>query len=198
MRKSPGVKECVGTKFQKVMSYWQERRATQLCSDLAEHQEKQDSTIQRGKLTKALLLLLLFSLQVLSDSLRPHEPQHARPPYPSPIARFYPNWCPLCRWCHPTTSSSSIPFSSLLQSSPASGSFQMSQHFTSDGQSVGLSVSTSVLPMDIQNWFPLRWTGLISLLSKGFSRVFSNTTVQKHQFFSTQLSHIHTWLLEKQ
>ena len=106
------------------------------------------------------------------------------------------------RWCHPTISSSVIPFSSCPQSFPASGPFQMSQLFTSGGQSIGVSASTSVLPMNTQDWFPLGWTGWISLQSKGLSRVFSNNTVQKHQFFSTQLSlwsnsHIHTWLLEK-
>ena len=110
--------------------------------------------------------------------------------------------CPWSRWCHPTISSSVIPFSSLLQSFPPSGSFQMSQFFTSRGQSIGVSASASVLPMNIQDWFPLGWTGWISLHSKGLARVFSNTTVQKHQFFSTQLSlysssHIHTWYWKK-
>ena len=110
--------------------------------------------------------------------------------------------CPSSRWCHPTISSSVVPFSSCLQSLPALGSFQMSQFFASGGQSIGASVSASVFPMNIQDWFPLRWTGLISLQSKGLSRVFSNITVQKHQFFGVQLSlwsnsHIHTWLLEK-
>ena len=99
-----------------------------------------------------------------------------------------PNSCPLSRWCHPTISSSVVPFSSCLQSFPASGSFQMSQLFASGGQSIGVSASASVLPMNIQDWFPLGWTGWISFQSKGLSRVFSNTTVQKHQFFSAQLS----------
>ena len=112
-------------------------------------------------------------------------------------SRLYSNSCPASRWCHPTISSSVVPFSSCLQSFPASGSFQMSQIFTSGGQSIGVSASTSVLPMNIQDWSPLGWTGWISLLSKGLSRVFSNTTGQKHQFFGTQLSlsnsHIHTW-----
>ena len=139
---------------------------------------------------------------VVSDSLRPHRLQHARPARPSPTPRVYSNSCPLSRWPHPTVSSSVIPFSSCLQSFPASGSFQMSQFFTSGGQSIGVSASTSVLPMNIQDWFPLGWSGWISLQFKGLSRVFSNTTVQKHQFFSAQLSlysnsHIHTWLLEK-
>ena len=143
-----------------------------------------------------------FSRSVVSDSLWPHEPQHARPLCPSPTPRVYPNSCPLSQWCHPTISSSIIPFSSHLQSFPASGSFQMSQLFASGGQSNGVSASTSVLPTNTQDWSPLEWTGWISLQSKGLSRGFSNTTVQKHQFFSAQLSsqtnsHIHTWPLEK-
>ena len=129
-----------------------------------------------------------FSHSVMSDSLRPHEPQHVRPPCPSPTPGVHPNWCPLCRWCHPTISSSVIPFSSYLQSVPASGSFQMCQFFMSCGQSIGVSASASVLPMNTQDWSPLGWTGWISLQSKGLSRVFSNTTVQKHQFFGAQLS----------
>ena len=129
-----------------------------------------------------------FSSSVMSDSLRPHELQHARPPCPSSTPRVYPNSCPLSRWCHPTISSSVIPFSSCLQSFPTSGSFQMSQLFTSGGQNTGVSVSTSLLLMNTQDWSPLRWTGWISLQSKGLSRVFSNTTGQKHQFFGTQLS----------
>ena len=129
-----------------------------------------------------------FSHSVMSDSLRPHEPQHARPPYPSPTPGVYPNSCPLSWWCHPAISSSVVPFSSCPQSFPASGSFPMSQPFTSGGQSIGVSASTSVLPMNTQDWSPLGWTGWISLQSKGLSRVFSNTTVQKHQFFGTQLS----------
>ena len=119
-----------------------------------------------------------FSHSVVSDSLRPHEPQHTRPPCPSPAPGVYPNSCPLSQWCHPTISSSIIPFSSCPRSSPASGSFQMSQLFTSGGQSIGVSALTSILPMNTQAWFPLGWTGWISLQSKGFSRVFSNTTVK--------------------
>ena len=111
-----------------------------------------------------------------------------RPPCPSPTPGVYPNSCPLSRWLHPTTSSSVVPFSSCLQSFPASGSYQMSQLFASGGQSIGDSVSTSVLPMNTQDWSPLGWTSWISLKSKGLSRVFSNTTVQKHQFFGAQLS----------
>jgi len=129
-----------------------------------------------------------FSRSVVSDSLWPHEPQHARPPCPSPTPGVHPNPRPLSRWCHPTISSSVVPFSSCPQSYPASGSFQMSQLFASGGQSIGVSASTSVLPMNTQDWYPLGWTGWISLQSKGLSRVFSNTTVQKHQFFCTQLS----------
>jgi len=128
-----------------------------------------------------------FSHSVVSD-LWPHEPQHARPPCPSPTPGVHRNPCPLCRWCHSTISSSVIPFSSCLQSFPASGSFQMSQLFSSGGQSIGVSASTSVPPMNTQDWSPLGWTGGISLQSKGLSRVFSNTTVQKHQFFGAQPS----------
>ena len=129
-----------------------------------------------------------FSLSIVSNSLQPHELQHARPPYPSPTAGVHPNPCPLSQWCHPTISSSVIPFASCPQSFSASGSFQMSQLFASGGQSTGASASTSVLPMNIQDWSPLGWTGWISLQSKGLSRVFSNTTVQKYQFFGAQLS----------
>ena len=129
-----------------------------------------------------------FSHSVLSDSLQPHEPQHARPPSPSPTPGVYPNSCPLSWWLHPTISPSVIPFSSCPQSFPASGSFQMSQLFASDGQSIGVSASISVLPMNTRDWSPLGWTGWISLQSKGLSRVFSNTTVQKHQFLGAQLS----------
>ena len=145
----------------------------------------------------------LSSVQSLSSVwLQPHGLQHARPPCPSPTPRVYSNSCPLSGWCHPTISSFLVSFSSRLQSFPVSGSFQMSQFFTSGGQSIGVSASTSVLPMNIEDWFPLGCTGWISLQSKGSSRVFSNTTVEKHQFFSAQLllesnSHIHTWLLEK-
>ena len=129
-----------------------------------------------------------LSHSVVSNSLRPHEPQHTRPPCPSPTPGVHPNSCPPSRWCHPTISSSVVPSSSCLQSFSALGSFQMSQLFTSGGQSIGVSASTSVLPMNTQDLFPLGWTGRISLQSKGLSRVFSNTTVQKLQFFGTQLS----------
>ena len=132
--------------------------------------------------------LVQFSCSVISNSLQPHGLQHARPPCPSPIPGVYANSCPWSQWCYPTISSSVIPFSSHFKTFPASGSFQMSHFFTSDGQRIGVSASASVLPMNIQDWFPLGCTGLISFQSKGLSRVFSNTTVQKHQFFGTQLS----------
>ena len=127
-----------------------------------------------------------FSRSVVSNSLWPHELQHPRPPCPSPTPRTCSNSCPSSWWCHPTISSSVVPFSSRLQSFPASGSFQMSQPFASDGQSIGASASASVLPVNSQDWFPLGLTGWISLLSKGLSRVFSRTTVQ-NQFFGVQV-----------
>ena len=132
-------------------------------------------------------LSVQFRHSVVSNSLRPHEPHHARLPCPSPT-HVYPNSCSLSRWCYQTISSSVIPFSFCHQSFPASGSFQMSQLFVSGGQSIGVSASTSVLPMNTQDWSPLGWTGWISLQSKGLSRVFPDTTVQMHQFFGAQLS----------
>ena len=129
-----------------------------------------------------------FSRSVVSDSLWPHEPQHARPPCLSPTPRVYSNSCSSSRWCHPAISSSVVPFSSCPQSLPASGSFQMNQLFTWGGQTIGVSASASVLLMNTQDRFPLGWTGSTSMQSKGLSRVFSNTTVQKHQFFNAQLS----------
>ena len=129
-----------------------------------------------------------FSHSIISNSLRPHELQHPRPSYPSPTPGVYSNSCPSSWWCQPAISSSVIPFSSCPQSLPASGSFPMSQLFAWGGQSTGISVSASVLPMNTQDWSPLGWTGWISLQSKGLSRVFSNTTVQKHPFFDAQLS----------
>ena len=154
-------------------------------------------SMNQGKITSVQL-----GGSVMSDSLQPHEPQQTRPPCPSPTPGVYANSCPLNWWCHPTISSSAMPFSSCLQSFPESVSFQMSQLFAWGGRSIGVSASTSVLPINTQDWSPLRWTGWISLQSKGLSRVFSNTTVQKHQFFGTQLSsqsnfHTHTWPLEK-
>ena len=138
-----------------------------------------------------------FSRSVGSDSLRPHESQHTRPPCPSPTPGVYPNSGPSSWWYHPAISSSVVPFSSCLQSLPASESFPMSQLFAWGGQSTGVSALASVLPMNTQDWSPLEWTGLISLQSKGLSRVFSNATAQKYQFFNVQLSsqsnsHIHT------
>ena len=143
-----------------------------------------------------------FSLSVVSDSLQHHEPQHARPPCQSPAPGVHPSSCPLSGSWHPTISSFVVPFSSCPQSLPASGYFKMVQPFAWGGQSIGVSASASVLPMNTQDWSPLGWTGWISLQSNGLSRVFSNTTVQKHQFFGTQLSsqfdsRIHTWPLEK-
>ena len=143
-----------------------------------------------------------FSHSVMSDSLWPHRLQHTRLPCPLPTPGACSNSCPSSRWCHPTTSSSIVPFSSCLQSFPASGSFPRSQFFASGGQSIGASASASVLPMNIQGGFLSGLTNLLPWLSKRLSRAFSNTTFQKHQFYSTQLSlqsnsHIHTWLLEK-
>ena len=146
--------------------------------------------------------MILSSHSVMSYSLQPHGLQHTRPPCPSPTPRACSHSCPWCRWCHPTTSSSLIPLSFRLQSFPASGAFPMSQLFASDGQSIRALASASVLSMNIQDWFPLELTSLISLQSKGLSRVFSNTIFQKHRFFGAQPSlwsnsHIYTWLLEK-
>ena len=140
------------------------------------------------KLLHKICYSVQFSCSVVSYSLWPHEPQHARPPCPSPTPRVHPNSCPLSQWYHPTISSSVVPFSSSPQPFPASGSFLMSQLFASGSQSIGVSASTSVLPMNTQDWSPLGWTDWVSLQSKGLSKVFSNTTVQKHQFFSIQLS----------
>ena len=143
-----------------------------------------------------------FSHSVMFDSLLPHELQHTRLPCPSPTPRVHSNSCPSSWWCHPAISSYLVPFSSCPQLLPASGSFPMSQLFAWGGQSIGVSALASVIPMNTQDWPPLGWTGWTSMQSKGLSRVFSNTTVQKHQFFGAQLSsqsnsHIHTWPLEK-
>ena len=143
-----------------------------------------------------------ISRSVVSDSLRPHESLHARPPCPSPTPGVHPDSCPSSQWCHPAISSSVIPFSSCPQSLPASEPFPMSQLFAWGGQSTGVSTLASFLPKKSQGWSPSERTGWISLQSKGLPRVFSNTTVQKHQFFSAQPSsqsnsHIHTWPLEK-
>ena len=146
--------------------------------------------------------LVQLSHSVMSNSLWPRELQHAGPTCPSPTPRVHSNSCPLSQWCHPAISSSVVPFSSCPLSLPESGSFPMTQFFAWGSQSTGVSASASVLPMNTQDWSPLGWTGWISLQSKGLSRVFSNTTVLKHQFFGTQPSSqsnsfIHTWLLEK-
>ena len=143
-----------------------------------------------------------FSRSLVSDSLWPHELQHTRPPCPSPPPAVHPNSCPLSWWCYPAISSSVVPFSSCPQSLPASESFPISQIFTWGGQSIGVSALASVFPENTQDWSPLEWIGWISLQSKGLSRVFSNTIVQKHQFFGARLSsqsnsRIHTWPLEK-
>ena len=145
---------------------------------------------------------LQFSCSAMSDSLRPHVSQHARPPCPSSTSGVHSNSCPLSQWCHPAISSSVIPFSSCPQSLPASVSFPVSQLFAWGGQGIGVSALGSVLPKNTQDWSPLEWTGWVSLQSKGLSRVFSNTTVQKYQFFGAQPSsqsnsHIHTWPQEK-
>ena len=155
-----------------------------------------------GRKVMTNLSSVQFSRSVVSHSLRPQESQHTRPPCPSLTPVVHPDSCPSSWWCHPAISSSVVPFSSCPQFLPASGSFPVSQLFTWGGQSIRVSASASVLPMNTQDWSPLGWTSWISLQSKGLSRVFSNTTVQKHQFFSAQLSsqsnsHIHTWLLEK-
>ena len=153
-------------------------------------------------LSQIFLPSVQLSCSVVSDSSRPHESQHARPPCPSPTLGVYSNSCASSSWCHSAISSSVVPFSSCPQSLPASESFPMSQLFAWGGQSTGDSALASVLPKNTHDLSPLGWTGWISLQSKGLSRVFSNTTVQKHQFFSTQLSsqsnsHIHTWPLVK-
>ena len=152
-------------------------------------------------LTMNTLLDVQFR-SVVSDSLQPHESQHTRPPCPSPAPGVHWDSHPSSQWCHPAISSSAVPFSSCPQSLPASESFPMSQLFTWGGQSIGVSAFASFLPKNSQDWSPLGWTGWTSFQSKGLSRIFSNSTIQKHQFFSTQLSsqsnrHIHTWLLEK-
>ena len=156
--------------------------------------DKVNSCIKTNRVKETLEAQLVSSVQFSSVTqscltLQPHEPQHTRPPCPSPTPGVHPNSYPLSQWCHPTISSSVIPFSSYPQPLPASGSFQMNQLFALGVQSIRLSASTSVLPMNTQDWSPLGWTGWISLQSKRLSRVFSNTTVQKHQFFSTHLSH---------
>jgi len=184
---------CVMTKFVQVFS-------------LIELSWKLEESVKQSRFFRTRVLKQLSSVQfsrsVVSDPLRPHESQHARPPCPSPTPGVHPDSRPSSQWCHPAISSSVIPFSSCLQSFPASESFPMSQLFTWGGQSIGVSASASVLPKKSQSWSPSEWTGWVSLQSKGLSRVFSNTTVQKHYFFGDQPSsqsnsHIHTWPLEK-
>ena len=175
-----------------ITSFWEHTVPCALVSDLC----------PRPHQSFYQLYFQLFSHSVTFDSLWPHESQHTRPPCPSPTPGVHSDSRPLSQWWHPAISSSAVPFSSCPQSLPASELFPMSPLFTWGGQSIGVSASLSVLPMNIQEWFPLGWTGWISLQSKGLSGVFSNTTVQKHQFFGAQLSsqsnsHIHTWLLEK-
>ena len=166
---------------------WDIRKATQLLWE-ASISSKLKSCLKKENYEYSFSSVQ-FSHSVMSDSLRPHELQHARPPCLSPTPGVHPNSCPSSRWCHPAISSSVVPFSSSPQSLPASESFSMSQLFAWGGQSIRVSALASVLPKNTQDWSPLGWTGWISLQSKGLSRVFSKTTVQKHQFFCTQLFH---------
>ena len=179
-----------------------EEEIKSLLMNVKKESEKAGLTLNIQK-TKIMASSPISSVQSLShvQLFATPEPQHARPPCPSPTLGVHPNPCPLSRWYHPAISLSVIRFS-CPQPFPASGSCPMSQFFTSGGQSIGVSASASVLPVNTQDWSPLGWTGWISLKSEGLSRVFSNTTIQKHQFFGAQLSsqsnsHIHTWLLEK-
>ena len=176
--------------------------ATWMDVEIVKHSEVSQKEEKYHILAHVCGMVLLSSCSVMSDSLQPDRLQHARLPCPSLSPRACSNSCSSSRWCHTSISSSVAPFSSCLQSFPASGSFLMSHLFASGDQSIGVSASASVLPVNTQDWSPLGWTGWISLQSKGLSRVFSNTTVQKHQFFSAQPSlwansHMHTWLLEK-
>ena len=166
-----------------LLLYWL-RQSLWLCGS----QQTMENSSRDGNTRPPYLSSVQFSCSVVSDSLQPLKLQHARPPCPSLTPRVYSNSCASSWWCHPAISSSVVPFFSCPQSHPASGSFPMSQHFAWGGQSIGVSASTSVLPMNTQDWSSSEWTGWISLQSKGLSRVFSNTTVQKHQFFSAQLS----------
>ena len=172
------------------------------CSTLLAVREMQVKSTKGYHLIPVRISQSVSSVAHLCLTRWPHGLQYTRPPCQSPTPGVFPNSRPLSRWCHQNFSSSLICFSSCPQSFPASKSYQISQLFTSGGQSIGVSASKSVLPMKTQDWSPLGWTGCTSLQSKGLSTVFSNTTVQKHQFFGTQLSlqlnsHIHTWLLEK-
>ena len=158
-------------------SFWYLAKLIQLCK-IKKKKKERKKPMQHCKAITLQFNSVQFSCSVMSDSLQPHGLQHARLHCPSPTPRAYSNSCPSSQWCHPTISSSIVLFSSCLQSFPASGSFPMSQFFESSSQSIGASASASVLPMNNQDWFPLGWTGWISLQSKGLSRVFSNTTVQ--------------------
>ena len=168
-----------GKKGNLLHCWWECKFVQPLCKTVLE-------VLQKAK-NRVAISSVQFSHTVVSDTLQPHGLQHARPPYPSPTPGVYPNSCPSSWWCHPALSSSVVPFFSCPQSLPASGSFLMSQLSTRGGQSIGISASASILPMNTQDWSPLGWTGWISLQSKRLSRVFSNTTVQTHQFFSAQL-----------
>ena len=184
--------------FFNFISIWDDRHSVSLLWSSFHDVCKSNHYAIHLKFTQFSSVQLLSRVRLFAT----HESQHARPPCPSPTPGVYPNSCPSSRWCHPASSSSVIPFSSSPQSLPASESFQMSQLFAWGGQSIGVSASASVLPRNTQDWSPLRWTGWISLQSKGLARVFSNTTVQKHQFFGSQPSsqsnsHIHTWPLKK-
>ena len=174
--------------------YRSEKQLSLVCMETEEGQEKllefwlRSIFWTRGRFSSVQSLSCVWLFATPWTAACQASPQHARPPCPSPSPIDHPNPCPLSQWCHPTISSSVVPFSSCPQSFPASGSFQMSQPLASGGQSIGVSASTSVLPKNTQDWSPLGWTVWISLQSKGLSRVFSNTIVQKHQFFGAQLS----------
>ena len=180
-------------------SYWS--KSYIICCKVR-HRENGNKTRKKNKLFFAFFSSVQFSCSVVSNSLGPHESQHARPPCPSPTPGDHSNSRPSSWWCHPAISSSVVPFSYWPQSLPASESFPMSQLFTWGSQSTGVSALASFLPKNTQDWSPWEWTCWISLQSKGLSRVFSNTTVQRHQFFGAQASsqsnsHIRTWPLEK-
>ena len=189
--KCPSMEEWIN----KILFSLKKERNSDTCYSMSEpweHYTKWNKLVAKDMSMILPNEVLQFSRSVVSNSLRPHGLQHTRPPCPSATPGACSNSCPSTQWCHPAISSSVVPSSFCLHSFPAAGSFPMSQFFTSGGQSIGVSASASVLPMNIQDWFPLGLTDWISLQSKGFSRVFSNTTVQKHQcsaFFMVQLSH---------
>ena len=191
---------CIGRQILYHWATWESRQLTFIGAYYIHYNNSFDPS---KKLREYILFSSVqFSRSVMSDSLRPHEPQNARPPCPSPTSGVHSDSHPLSQWCHPAISSSVVAFSSCPQSLPASESFPMSQLFTWGGQSTGVSASASFLPEKSQGWSPSEWIGWIPLQSKGLSRIFSNTTVQKHQFFGAQPSlqsnsHIHTWPLEK-